>query len=78
MLHSHLHLPAFHKPEEWVRSEEPLQQGNFLENSTVLSKYFHIFVAIKQHEHKVTVPSLHASYEYLQPPSYQDADKSLA
>jgi hypothetical protein len=52
-----------------VRSEEPLRHGNFLENSTVLPKYLHIFVAIKQHEHKVTVPSLHPSYEYIEPPS---------
>ena len=70
MPHSHLPLRAFHKPEEWVRSEEPLRQGNFLENSTVLPKYLHIFYAIKQHEHKDIVPSLHPPYEYLQPPSY--------
>jgi hypothetical protein len=69
MLHYHLHLRAFHKQEKWVRSEEHLRQGNFLENSTVLPNYLHIFVAIKEHEHKVIVPSLLPSYEYLQPPS---------
>ena len=70
MLHSHLHLRAFHKLKEWVRSEASLRQGIFLENSTVLPKYLYIFVAIKQHEHKVIVSSLHPSYEHLQPPSY--------
>ena len=70
MLHSHLHLRAPHKPEEWVRSEESLRQGNFLENSTILPKYLHNFVAMEQHEHKVIAPSLQPYYEHLQPPSH--------
>jgi len=61
MFQPHLHLRAFHKPKEWVKSEEPLRQVNFLENSTVLPKYLHIFVAIKQHEQKVIVLSLQPS-----------------